>query len=73
MDSGSTLKVRRDGDQLFVQLTGQPEFEVFPSSPTRYFLKVVDAEIEFTAGDDGLAKTVVIYQGGTEETASRVD
>jgi CubicO group peptidase (beta-lactamase class C family) len=73
MDSGSTLKVRRDGGQLFVQLTGQPEFEVFPSSPTRYFLKVVDAEIEFTAGDDGLAKTVVIYQGGTEETASRVD
>ena len=73
MASGATLAVRRDGGQLFVQLTGQPPFEVFPLSVTRYFLKVVDAEVEFTAGDDGRGKTVVIYQNGTEEVAKRVD
>jgi CubicO group peptidase (beta-lactamase class C family) len=73
MASGATLAVRRDGGQLFVQLTGQPQFEVFPLSVTRYFLKVVDAEIEFTAGDDGRGKTVVIYQNGTEEIAKRVE
>ncbi|MEE4145891.1 MAG: serine hydrolase [Halieaceae bacterium] len=73
MASGATLAVRRDGSQLFVQLTGQPPFEVFPLSVTRYFLKDVDAELEFTAGDDGRGKTVVIYQNGTEEVANRVD
>ena len=73
MASGATLTVSRDGGQLFVQLTGQPQFEVFPLSPTRYFLKVVDAEVEFTAGDDGRGRTVVIYQNGTEEMAKRVD
>jgi CubicO group peptidase (beta-lactamase class C family) len=71
--SGPTLKVRRDGGQLFVQSGGQPEFEVFPLSATRFFLKVVDAELEFSAGDDGRGKTVTIYQNGTEEVASRID
>lgn len=73
MPSAGTLVVSREGGQLFVQLTGQPKFEVFPMSATRYFLKVADAEIEFTAGADGLGKTVVIYQNGTEEIANRVD
>ena len=73
MASGATLKVRRDGGQLFVMLGGQPEFEVFPLSATRFFLKVVDAELEFSAGDDGRGKTVTIYQNGTEEVASRID
>ena len=73
MDSGVTLSVRRDGDQLFVQLTGQPELEIYPLSTDRYFWKVVDAELGFTAGDDGRGKTAVIYQNGGEFPANRVD
>ena len=73
LDSGATLEVRRDGDHLHVQMTGQPQFEVFPLSVNRYFLKVVDAEVEFTAGEDGRGKTAVIYQNGTETVANRVD
>lgn len=70
---GANLRVRRDGGRLTVQMTGQPEFEAFPMAPMRYFLKVVDAQIEFTAGDDGRATRLVIYQGGGETPASRVD
>jgi len=73
MASGTALTVSRVGGQLFVQTTGQSQFEIFPLSVSRYFLKVVDAEIEFTAGDDGRGKTAVIYQNGTEEIANRVD
>lgn len=70
---GAVLTVRRGDEQLFVQLTGQQEFEVFPLSVTRYFLKVVDAEIEFAAGDDGRAKSVTLYQNGTEQVANRIE
>ena len=73
LESGPVLKVRRDGDQLLVQLSDQPEFEAFPLSTIRFFLKVVDAEIEFSSGDDGRGKTVIIFQNATEEVASRVD
>jgi len=67
------VTVRRDGDRLLVQVTGQAELEVFPMSPTRYFLKTVDAEIEFTAGEDGRAHSLVVYQNGTSEVATRVE
>jgi CubicO group peptidase (beta-lactamase class C family) len=70
---GVHLDVRREGNQLFVQLTGQQAFEVFPTSYRRFFLKAVEAELEFTAGDDGRGATVVLYQGGGEQTAKRVD
>jgi len=70
---GAVLTVRRGDEQLFVQLTGQQEFEVFPLSVTRYFLKVVDAEIEFAAGDDGRAKSVTLFQNGIEQVANRIE
>jgi len=33
-----------EGDQLMTQATNQPKFPVYPESPTKFFLKVVDAE-----------------------------
>ena len=73
MSSGTMLHVRRNAAQLIVQTTDQPEFEVFPSSTTRYFLKDVEAEIEFSIGDDGRAEAATIFQGGTEDIGTRVD
>lgn len=70
---GTILSVKRAGDHLTVQMTGQPEFEVLPLSMTRYFLTAVDAEVEFTAGEDGRGESLVIYQGGAETIAHRID
>ena len=65
------ITVERKGDQIFIQATGQSQFEIFPKSETRYFLKVVDAEIEFVPGPDGKADSLVLYQGGIEQKAPR--
>ena len=43
-----------EGDQLMTQATGQPKFPVFPESETKFFLKVVDAEVEFFPDDKGV-------------------
>src|ERR1035438_9651550 len=39
------LAISREGDQLFVQLTGQQKFPMFPEGERAFFLKVVDAQI----------------------------
>jgi hypothetical protein len=70
---GFNLVITRDGDRLISQATGQQAFELHPLSVTRYFLKEVDAEIEFEAGDDGRAKVLTLFQGGQEVQALRVD
>ena len=64
--------VTREGDRLFVQLTGQPRFEVFPESETRFFLRVVDAQITFGRAEDGSVDHLVLHQGGVDQRAGRV-
>ena len=64
--------VTRQGDRLFVQLTGQPRFEVFPESETTYFYRVVDAQISFGRGDDGSVDHLVLHQNDMDQRAERI-
>ena len=64
--------VTREGDRLFVQLTGQPRFEVFPESATKYFYRVVDAQITFGGGDDGAVDHLVLHQNDMDQRADRL-
>ncbi len=66
------LTVTRDGDHLFAQLTGQNVNEIFPESPTAFFLKVVDAQVSFVLGPDGRATGIVVHQGGRDLPGNRV-
>jgi CubicO group peptidase (beta-lactamase class C family) len=70
---GFRIDVTREGDQLFAQATGQPRFELFPETETRFFLKVVDAAIEFHGADDGQADALTLFQGGREMPGKRVE
>lgn len=64
--------VTRQGDRLFVQLTGQPRFEVFPESETTYFYRVVDAQITFGRGEDGSVDHLVLHQNDMDQRAERL-
>ena len=55
-----------DGNQLMTQATNQPKFPVFPESQTKFFLKVVDAEVEFFPDDKGRVTHMVLHQNGHE-------
>ena len=56
--------MRRDGDHLFAQATGQPAAELFADSPTTFFLRVVDAQIEFQTDASGMVTGLVLFQNG---------
>jgi D-alanyl-D-alanine-carboxypeptidase/D-alanyl-D-alanine-endopeptidase len=67
------MAITRDGDHLFVQLTGQPVFEIFPEGARDYFLKIVDAQITFVTDSHGRATELVLHQGGRDQHAVRVE
>ncbi len=69
---GFTITVTREGTQLFCQATGQQRFEVFAEAPTRFFLKVVDAAIEFYPDEKGAVPQMTLFQGGQEIKGTRV-
>jgi CubicO group peptidase (beta-lactamase class C family) len=60
-----------EGDQLMSQATNQPKFPVYPESPTKFFLKVVDAEVEFFTDDKGRVGYVILHQGGQDHKGLR--
>ncbi len=66
-----SIIVSREGDQIFGQATGQPKFELFPESETRFFLKVVDAQVDFIRSEDGKVNGLVLHQGGRDMPGKR--
>jgi CubicO group peptidase (beta-lactamase class C family) len=69
---GFILTVTREGAQLYVQATGQPRFAIFPTAPTEFFLKLVDAQLTFHAEKSGPADSVVLHQGGRDLPGKRI-
>ncbi len=61
---GAVMTVRVEGDQLFAQIVGQPEFELFAEAPDVFFWKVVSAKIEFVRNDQGKVTGGKHSQGG---------
>jgi D-alanyl-D-alanine-carboxypeptidase/D-alanyl-D-alanine-endopeptidase len=70
---GFVLTVTRAGSRLFVQATGQPNFEVYSEGPKDYFYEVVDAQITFETDSDGRATTLVLHQNGANQRARRIE
>jgi hypothetical protein len=68
----AVLTVTREGDHLAIQLTGQPTTPVFPESPTRFFSKIVDAQLDFQTKPDGQVTGAVLHQAGQVITLPRV-
>jgi D-alanyl-D-alanine carboxypeptidase len=68
---GFILTVTREGDRLMTQATGQEKVEIFPSSETEFFLKVVDAQITFVRGPGATVDQLVLHQGGRDTPAKK--
>jgi hypothetical protein len=66
------LTVTREGDRLMTQATGQGKLEVFPESDTKFFLKLVDAQITFVKDDSGKVTYLILHQGGRDQKATRM-
>jgi CubicO group peptidase (beta-lactamase class C family) len=52
------------GDHLESQLGTQPKVPIFAESPTSFFLKVVDAQLDFSKDASGKVTGVTLHQNG---------
>ncbi len=70
---GFILTITREDDRLMGEATGQSKVELFPESETKFFLKVVDAQIEFERDASGAVTRLMLYQGGQKMAAKRLN
>ncbi|MBV8731401.1 MAG: serine hydrolase [Acidobacteriia bacterium] len=74
MEQGPVMLITLEGTQLSAKLGGQPAFPIFPESETKFFLKVVDAQIEFAMDSGGEhANQLTLHQNGRDMPAKRMD
>lgn len=66
-----SIVITQEGDHLAFQATDQPKFPLFAESETKFFLKVVDAQIEFVKNDKGEVTNLILHQGRRDMKAVR--
>ncbi|MDH3292476.1 MAG: serine hydrolase [Gemmatimonadota bacterium] len=66
---GVVFDVTAEDGRLFAQLTGQPRFEVYPSSSTEFFYTVVDAQLSFVV-EQGKIVALTLHQNGRDMRAA---
>ncbi len=60
------LSITLENGVLMSQATNQAKVQLYAESETKFFLKVVDAQVEFFEGEDGKISHLILYQGGQE-------
>ena len=67
-----SITVRLEGNQLKAQATGQQEFEVYPEKENVFFLKVVDAKMEFVKDAEGKVTELILHQNGLSPRGKKI-
>jgi CubicO group peptidase (beta-lactamase class C family) len=71
--AGFTVLITREGDKMFAQGTGQNKVSIFAETDTRFFIKAIDAQIEFIQDDKGNVSKLILYQGGRRMEGPRIN
>jgi CubicO group peptidase (beta-lactamase class C family) len=69
---GFILTVTHEGDKIFTQATGQAKIEIYPETETKFFLKVVDAQIDFVSDSTGNVSQLILHQAGRNMPGRKV-
>ena len=72
LQPGFIITISNESSQLKAQATGQPIFDVFPKSDSVFYLKVVEAQIEFNK-TDGKVDSLTLFQNGQEMSGKRLE
>ena len=67
LSPAATMTITLEGDRLMAQLTGQGKNQIFAQTETLFFLKVIDAQLEFAPD----ASSLVLHQNGRDQKAGR--
>ena len=68
-----SLTITKEGKQLKAQATNQPQFDIFPQSPNKFYYKVVTAQIQFNSNEENEIESLTLFQGGQEMVFKKVE
>jgi CubicO group peptidase (beta-lactamase class C family) len=73
LDIGLMFEVLKENSRLWIQVEGQPKFELKPLSETRYYLEMVDGYVTFHKEDSRKVTKMTLSQGGRDISGKRIE
>jgi hypothetical protein len=73
LQPGLIIDITTKENQIFAQLTGQPQFEIFAETETTFFFKVVPASLDFNKNDKDKVTSLTLHQGGRDMEAKKIE
>jgi CubicO group peptidase (beta-lactamase class C family) len=67
-----SITVTEEGNNLKAQATGQPQFDIYAEKEAFFFLKVVDAQIEFVKDESGKVTELILHQNGAHQKGKKI-
>ena len=67
------MTATREGEQLFVQVTGYGRYPVYPYTDHDFFATIVPAQISFATDRTGKATQLIRHEHGVDAVLNRVD
>ena len=72
VEKDNEIKISLANNQLFVQLTGQNSFQIFAERELFFFLKVVDAQLQFEKNEKDEVIKLFLLQNGNKIEAKKI-
>ena len=72
LQKGFEIEITTAGKQIFAQATGQSKFEIYPEKEDTFFLKVVEASIDFAKDSLGKVISLTLHQGGRDMPGKKI-
>jgi len=72
LQPGFVITISKEGSQMKAQATGQPMFDIYPKSDSVFYLKVIEAQLEFNK-NDGKVDGLTLFQNGQEMPGKRLE
>ncbi|WP_420131455.1 glyoxalase superfamily protein [Rhodopseudomonas sp.] len=69
----AVMTISREGKQLMSRLTGQPNVPIYGEAKTKFFAKLVNAQISFIVDAAGRTTSLVLRQNGRDIEMKRID
>jgi hypothetical protein len=67
------MTISREDGRLTSRLSGQPAVPLFAESRTKFFARIVNAQISFVTDASGVAQSLVLHQNGLDIPMRRID
>jgi CubicO group peptidase (beta-lactamase class C family) len=66
------ITISTEEGKIYAQATGQPKFELYPETETKYYLKVVEAQMEFDVNENNTVTGLTLFQNGQKMPAPKI-